>query len=122
MATKSKTIAGYKNTRGALRRQQLSQGVAQAQATLEKCIDADRANEIAGKHYDLEKPVKESIELIEIIMERKAIPPVARFMISQTVRYLLRCGVKSLDWKKDVAKARNYLNRALDGVWFEGKD
>lgn len=99
-----------------------SKTVAQAKETLAKCIDADRANEIAGKHYDLEKPVKESIELIEIIMERKAIPPVARFMISQTVRYLLRCGVKSLDWKKDVAKARNYLNRALDGVWFEGKN
>lgn len=120
MATKSKTIAGYKNTRGALAKQ-LSQKVAQAKATLTQCIDDDRTREIQGRHYDLPHAIEETIELLELIMQRESVPPVARFEICMALRYQLRVGVKSLDWQKDIAKARNYLNRALEGEWLEGK-
>lgn len=74
---------------------------------------------VAGGHYDFEKPVTQAIELIEMVAERENIPRKAAHNICECVRYLMRVGVKTPDWRLDVAKAENYLHRALNGCWIE---
>lgn len=91
----------------------------EAKKLLEKMIEDDIGTAVAGEHYDLPKPIKESIELIEILMERHNIPRVPAFMISQALRYIMRVGVKTPDWGKDIGKAENYLHRALTGKWIK---
>ena len=76
---------------------------------------------VAGRHYDLEHPVNESIEIIEMVMQRENIPPESRFSICQALRYLLRCGVKTDEWAEDIEKAENYLHRATTGEWNTAK-
>lgn len=91
----------------------------QAKKMLESCVRSDIATAVAGKHYDLPQPIKESIELIEQLMDRQNIPRRPAFMIGQALRYIMRCGVKTEDWGADIAKAENYLHRALTGEWNE---
>lgn len=76
---------------------------------------------VAGRHYDLEHPVNESIEIIEMVMRRENIPPESRFSICQALCYLLRCGVKTDEWAEDIEKAENYLHRATTGEWNTAK-
>lgn len=76
---------------------------------------------IDGRHYDF-TPFTESIELIEDIQTREGIPPKARYSIGNAMKYLMRCGRKSGEsWKDDIAKAENYLHRALTGTWVKEK-
>lgn len=91
----------------------------QAKKMLESCVRSDIAEAAAGKHYDFPQPVKEAIELIEQLMDRQNIPRRPAFMIGQALRYIMRCGVKTEDWGADIAKAENYLHRALTGEWNE---
>jgi len=82
-------------------------------------IDSDSVEHSApvqGCHYDF-KPVKETIELIEQIMQRESIPPMARYCIATALKYILRLGVKSSKWEEDASKAENYLHRAITGGW-----
>ena len=76
---------------------------------------------VLAPHYDLPKPIKETIELVELVMARKSIPRVQAYMISHALRYILRLGVKTSDWKTDAAKAENYLHRAITGEWITKK-
>lgn len=72
---------------------------------------------VAGKHYDFE-PVNETIELIELVVERGAIPRKSAYMIGTALKYIMRAGTKPNEgWEDDVAKAMNYLHRALKGEW-----
>lgn len=76
---------------------------------------------IAGRHYDF-KPVRETIELIEQVVEREAIPRKAAYMIGNALKYLFRAGVKPNEsWEDDVRKAENYLHRAHAGKWIVDK-
>lgn len=74
---------------------------------------------VAGKHYDFEQ-VNETIELIELVVERGSIPRKSAYMIGNALKYIMRAGTKpNEDWKDDVAKAENYLHRALKGEWIQ---
>lgn len=76
-------------------------------------------NKVQGKHYDLGCGV-ETIKIIETIVNRENIPRKAAYAIGNAVKYLLRTGVKEGEyWQDDVAKAENYLHRALTGEWKE---
>lgn len=74
-----------------------------------------------GVHYDF-KPMTEVIQLIEDIQLRECIPAKARYSIGTALKYLMRCGRKSGEsWSDDVAKAENYLHRAITGRWVKEK-
>lgn len=88
---------------------------------LNNCVKADISEKVAGRHYDLEKPVNETIELIEQIMARSSLPRVQAYLICNAAKYILRAGVKTADWGADIAKAENYLHRTLNGKWNSGK-
>lgn len=76
---------------------------------------------VDGKHYDFEN-VNETIDVIEMIVGRESIPRKSAYCIGNAVKYLLRAGVKSSEtWKDDVAKAENYLHRALTSEWITKK-
>lgn len=71
---------------------------------------------IAGLHYQT-MPC-EVIEIIESIVNREQIPRKAAYAIGNAVKYLCRAGLKEFEnWEDDVAKAENYLHRALTGKW-----
>lgn len=71
---------------------------------------------VAGVHYDFQ-PVKETIELIEQVVNRDNLPPSAAYCIGNALKYILRAGKKTPDWKEDISKAENYLHRAIHGEW-----
>lgn len=73
----------------------------------------------AGTHYDM-KPIHETIEIIEDVVDRENIPRPAAFAIGNAIKYLLRVGKKQgEDWQDDVEKAENYLHRARTGEWIK---
>ena len=73
---------------------------------------------VKGKHYDIAGI--STIEILESSAERVDIPRKAIFPICNAVKYLLRCGAKQGEsWRDDVAKAENYLHRALTGEWMK---
>ena len=66
--------------------------------------------------------VSEPIEIIEDLMvkhwHRASMPPEAAYSLGNAVKYVLRAGLKQgQDYKKDLEKAMNYLNRAISGEW-----
>jgi hypothetical protein len=76
---------------------------------------------VAGKHYDFPQ-VKETIELIEHVVNRENIPRKSAYMIGNALKYILRVGEKSgEDWEDDIAKAENYLHRSITGEWINKK-
>lgn len=78
----------------------------------------DKNEKVKGKHYDIAGI--STIVIIESIAERGDIPRKAVFPICNAVKYLLRCGAKHGEsWRDDVAKAENYLHRALTGEWMK---
>lgn len=73
---------------------------------------------VKGKHYDIGNI--ETIRIIECIVGRDEIPRKPAYAIGNAVKYLLRCGAKNGErWQEDVAKAENYLHRALTGEWMK---
>lgn len=75
---------------------------------------------VEGRHYDL--PGVETIDVIESVIVRENIPRPAAYCIGNAIKYLLRCGIKNGEnWKDDIAKAENYLHRAISGKWMEIK-
>lgn len=75
-----------------------------------------RNKKVEAVHYDA-TPV-ETIEIIESIVNREQIPRKAAYAIGNAVKYLFRAGLKEFEnWEDDVAKAENYLHRALTGKW-----
>lgn len=75
-----------------------------------------RNKKVEAVHYDA-TPV-ETIEIIESIVNREQIPRRAAFAIGNAVKYLCRADLKEFEnWEDDVAKAENYLHRALTGKW-----
>lgn len=78
----------------------------------------DKNEKVKGKHYDIAGI--STIVILESIAEREDIPRKAIFPICNAVKYLLRCGAKHGEsWRDDVAKAENYLHRALTGEWMK---
>lgn len=81
-------------------------------------------DKVAGTHYDMEissGPV-ETIEILEAVVRREALPRAAAYCVGNALKYLLRAGNKPGEsWKDDIAKAENYLHRALTGVWLKSK-
>lgn len=79
---------------------------------------------VAGAHYDMETadgPV-ETISVLESVVKREALPRAAAYCVGNALKYLLRAGNKPGEsWKDDIAKAENYLHRALTGVWLKLK-
>ncbi len=76
----------------------------------------DAVDRVKGLHYDFQ-PVKETIELIEQVVNRDNLPPSAAYCIGNALKYILRAGKKTPDWKEDISKAENYLHRAIHGEW-----
>ena len=73
---------------------------------------------VKGKHYEIGNI--ETIRIIEAIVGRDEIPRKPAYAIGNAVKYLLRCGAKKGEsWRDDVAKAENYLHRALTGEWMK---
>ena len=73
---------------------------------------------VKGKHYEIGNI--ETIRIIECIVGRDEIPRKPAYAIGNAVKYLLRCGAKHGEsWRDDVAKAENYLHRALTGEWMK---
>ena len=73
---------------------------------------------VKGTHYDIGNI--ETIRIIEAIVGRNEIPRKPAYAIGNAVKYLLRCGAKQGEsWRDDVAKAENYLHRALTGEWMK---
>lgn len=73
---------------------------------------------VKGKHYEIGNI--ETIRIIEAIVGRDEIPRKPAYAIGNAVKYLLRCGAKNGErWQEDVAKAENYLHRALTGEWMK---
>lgn len=73
---------------------------------------------VKGKHYEIGNI--ETIRIIECIVGRDEIPRKPAYAIGNAVKYLLRCGAKNGErWQDDVAKAENYLHRALTGEWMK---
>lgn len=80
-----------------------------------------RLSKTEGRHYDF--PVcRESIDVIELVVSRESIPRGTAFCIGNALKYLLRAGNKPGEsWIDDIAKAENYLHRALTGEWVTKK-
>lgn len=75
-----------------------------------------KKGKIAGDHY--KSLPCETIDIIEHVVMRESLPPKAAYCIGNALKYLCRCGLKEgEDWKDDVAKAENYLHRAITGEW-----
>lgn len=73
---------------------------------------------VKGKHYEIGNI--ETIRIIECIVGRDEIPRKPAYAIGNAVKYLIRCGAKKGEsWRDDVAKAENYLHRALTGEWMK---
>lgn len=81
----------------------------------------DETKAVAGQHYDNLPRGVETIEIIEAVIERENIPRKAAYAIGNALKYILRAGVKTDDWRCDIAKAENYLHRALTGEWIVKK-
>lgn len=74
-------------------------------------------DKVKGEHYDF-RACRESIEVIEQVVSREGLPREAAYCIGNALKYLLRAGNKPGEfWADDIAKAENYLHRALTGVW-----
>ena len=65
----------------------------------------------------------EAIDVMEDIASRgPRIGTRQAFCLAMAAKYILRAGKKPGEpWKKDAAKAANYLYRAVHGNWKEGK-
>lgn len=73
---------------------------------------------MGAKYYKTDK--WEAIDIIESVVSRETIPPRAKFCVGNAIKYLLRCGEKDPKaWALDIAKAENYLHRALTGMWIK---
>ena len=80
---------------------------------------AQKTRKAAGTHYDM-KPIHETIEIIEDVVNRENIPRPSAFAIGNAIKYLLRVGKKQgEDWQDDVEKAENYLHHARTGEWMK---
>lgn len=78
-------------------------------------------NKVDGAHYDF-GTCRESIEVIATVVSRTSIPRAEAYYIGNALKYLLRAGNKPTeDWRDDVAKAENYLHRALHNEWIKPK-
>lgn len=82
-------------------------------------------------HYIEGLPV-EAIEIIEMRLEAVEVDRLSQitylqnkgrtlFNYGNALKYLLRAGIKG-DFIEDLKKARNYLNRAIDGCWYKDRD
>lgn len=70
----------------------------------------------SGKHYD--KGPAEAIAIIESVVSREQINRVQAYNIGQSLKYILRCGLKDGESViDDLEKAENYLHRAITGHW-----
>lgn len=77
------------------------------------------------KHDDHYRKIEQSgiepIVIMEELLHRMietGIPVKAAGMIMLAQKHITRAGLKQGDdWKKDIAKARNYLHRAMTGEW-----
>lgn len=81
-------------------------------------------DKVAGHHYDMETPTGpiETIEVLESVVKREALPRAAAYCVGNALKYLLRAGNKPGEsWRDDLAKAENYLHRALTGTWLKHK-
>lgn len=92
--------------------------------TDEEWAGGTAANKVAGCHYDMETtsgPL-ETIEVLESVVRREALPRAAAYCVGNALKYLLRAGNKPGEsWRDDLAKAENYLHRALTGAWLKHK-
>lgn len=71
----------------------------------------------SGKHYDFPQ-CREAIDVIEYVVSGDTLPGRASFCIGNALKYIIRAGRKDGEsWRDDIAKAKNYLNRALTGEW-----
>lgn len=70
-------------------------------------------------HYRrMESEAIEPIRVMEMLADREALPRRAAVLIVLAEKHILRAGEKSgEDWRKEIAKAENYLHRALTGEW-----
>lgn len=63
----------------------------------------------------------ETIEVMEELAKKMAnsgtFSPEQTMLISHVMKYLIRCPEKN--GVEDLKKARNYLHRAIEGVWYE---
>lgn len=60
----------------------------------------------------------ETIDAIEELITREALPRDVAYHVAQAQKYIGRLGLKDPNYKSDLKKALNYLHRALYGVWF----
>lgn len=78
---------------------------------------SEASEKVAGKHYDFPQ-CSETIDVIEMVVSRDGLPRKSAYCIGNALKYLLRAGNKPGEqWKDDIAKAENYLHRALTGEW-----
>ncbi len=63
----------------------------------------------------------EAIDVMEDIADRaRTIGTKTAFCLAMAAKYILRAGIKPGEpWEKDIAKAENYLHRAVHGSWKE---
>lgn len=72
--------------------------------------------DMSSAHYS--KTKIEAIELIEELSKRESLPRGIVFAVGNALKYILRAGEKEGEsWQSDLAKAENYLHRALTGEW-----
>ena len=75
---------------------------------------------MSGNHDDhyADKSIQPIDEIEEVMEKNTDIPVKNRYSVAQSIKYIRRAGTKEgEDWKKDLRKAMNYLNRAITGEW-----